>query len=160
MIGVALIGLDHQTVARPNSFCWLFLEGFIGTQSDPFVYLLTMAVFTVKQQNQAVPNICSQSLTYLLSYSSQENSLILVCVCVCVCVRACICCSVVSDSLQPHGLQPAWLICLWDADPWLILIRPHSWSWSSFKPFQTLKLPQHRESGYRRENPTPLSVDQ
>ena len=88
MIGVALIGLDHQTVARPNSFCWLFLEGFIGTQSDPFVYLLTMAVFTVKQQNRAVPNICSQSLTYLLSYSSQENSLILVCVCMCVCARA------------------------------------------------------------------------
>ena len=24
-------------------------------------------------------------------------------------------CSVVSDSLQPHGLQPATLLCLWDS---------------------------------------------
>ena len=30
-------------------------------------------------------------------------------VCVCVCV-----CSVMSDSLQPHGLQPAKLLCPWD----------------------------------------------
>ena len=37
-------------------------------------------------------------------------------VCVCVCVRACTCmcmhvCSIRSDSLQPHGLQPARLLC-------------------------------------------------
>ena len=31
----------------------------------------------------------------------------LLCVCVCVC-------SVTSDSLQPHGLQPARLLCLWN----------------------------------------------
>ena len=31
------------------------------------------------------------------------------CVCVCVCV-----CSVVSDSLQPHGLQPTRLLCPWN----------------------------------------------
>ena len=37
---------------------------------------------------------------------------IYMCVCVCVCVS----CSVVSDSLQPHGLysQPARLFCPWD----------------------------------------------
>ena len=32
------------------------------------------------------------------------------CVCVCVCVS----CSVVSNSLQPHGLQPARLLCPWN----------------------------------------------
>ena len=28
----------------------------------------------------------------------------------------CVCdsCSVMSDSLQPHGLQPAWFLCPWD----------------------------------------------
>ena len=31
------------------------------------------------------------------------------CVCVCVCV-----CSAMSDSLWPHGLQPARLLCPWD----------------------------------------------
>ena len=37
-----------------------------------------------------------------------------VCVCVCVCVCMCVCeCSVVSDSLQPHGLYPARLMCPW-----------------------------------------------
>ena len=25
----------------------------------------------------------------------------------------CISCSAVSDSLQSHGLKPAWLLCLW-----------------------------------------------
>ena len=30
-----------------------------------------------------------------------------VCVCVCVCVYVCVSHSVVSDSLQPHGLHPA-----------------------------------------------------
>ena len=34
-----------------------------------------------------------------------------VCVCVCVCVLIC---SVVSDSLWPHGLQPTRLLCPWD----------------------------------------------
>ena len=32
---------------------------------------------------------------------------------VCVCVRACTC-SVPSDSLQPYGLQPDMLLCLWN----------------------------------------------
>ena len=32
-----------------------------------------------------------------------------VCVCVCVCV-----CSVMSNSLQPHGLKPTRLLCLWN----------------------------------------------
>ena len=34
-----------------------------------------------------------------------------VCVCVCVCVN----CSVVSNSLQPHGLEPARLLCPWNS---------------------------------------------
>ena len=34
-----------------------------------------------------------------------------VCVCVCVCVCAL---SVISDSLQPHGLQPTKLLCPWN----------------------------------------------
>ena len=35
----------------------------------------------------------------------------LVCVCVCVCMHAC---SILSDSLRPHGLQPTRLLFLWD----------------------------------------------
>ena len=35
-----------------------------------------------------------------------------VCVCVCVCVLSC---SVMSDSLQHHGLQPTRLLCPWDS---------------------------------------------
>ena len=34
---------------------------------------------------------------------------------VCVCVSACtLCCQVVSESLQPHGLKLARLFCPWD----------------------------------------------
>ena len=38
--------------------------------------------------------------------------------CVCAHVHACVCvcvCSVVSNSLQSHGLQPARLLCPWDS---------------------------------------------
>ena len=42
-----------------------------------------------------------------------------VCACVCVCMHACTRThashSVVSDSLPPHGLQPAKLLCLWNS---------------------------------------------
>ena len=48
-----------------------------------------------------------------------------VCVCVCVCVCACVClhactcecvsCSVMPESLWPHRLQPARLLCLWNS---------------------------------------------
>ena len=40
------------------------------------------------------------------------------CVCVCVCVCVCMCVhvySVMSDSLQPHGLYPMRLFCPWDS---------------------------------------------
>ena len=58
-----------------------------------------------------------------------------VCVCMCVCVCVCVCalknllhlisllrtslvcvsCSVMSDSLQPHGMQPSRLLCPWES---------------------------------------------
>ena len=39
------------------------------------------------------------------------------CVCVCVCahVRVCVSCSVMSDSLWPHGLSPARFLCPWNS---------------------------------------------
>ena len=37
------------------------------------------------------------------------------CVCVCVCVSVCVRCTVVSDSWQPHGVQPSRLLCPWDS---------------------------------------------
>ena len=40
-----------------------------------------------------------------------------VCVCVCVCVCACL---VMSNPLQPHGLQPARLPCPWAFPYWEI----------------------------------------
>ena len=39
------------------------------------------------------------------------DSCMRVCVCVCVCVRH----SVMSNSLQTHGPEPTWLLCLWDS---------------------------------------------
>ena len=39
------------------------------------------------------------------------HGFVCVCVCVCVCMHAC---SVVSNSLQPHGLQPTRLLCPWN----------------------------------------------
>ena len=45
----------------------------------------------------------------LLSYGYSQAS---TCVCVCVCVCVCMC---VSDSLRPHGLYPARLLCPWDS---------------------------------------------
>ena len=50
----------------------------------------------------------SSSLTYYWLTISEERALT-------VCCELCCCvCSVVSDSLQPRGLQPARLLCPWD----------------------------------------------
>ena len=37
------------------------------------------------------------------------------CLCVCVCVCVWSVASIISESLRPHGLQPARLLCPWDA---------------------------------------------
>ena len=66
-----------------------------------------------------------------LSYFPKAQRGRAVCVCMCVCVCAlkkslhlisllrtsllCVSCSVMSDSLQPHGLQPSRLLCPWDS---------------------------------------------
>ena len=43
------------------------------------------------------------------------RDIVCVCVCVCVCARACVrACSVVSNSLWPHGLKPAGLLYPWN----------------------------------------------
>ena len=47
-----------------------------------------------------------------------------VCMCVCVCVCVCEVASVMSNSLQPYGLQLARLLCPWDS-------RQESWTGSS-----------------------------
>ena len=55
--------------------------------------------------------------------ATYHSTIITVCVCVCVCVCVSVClsvctcyvASVMSDSLQPIGLQPARLLCLWDS---------------------------------------------
>ena len=47
-------------------------------------------------------------LPRLIAFLCSRN----VCVCVCVCV--CVTCSVVSNSLRPHGLKPTRLLCPWD----------------------------------------------
>ena len=52
-----------------------------------------------------------------------------VCVCVCVCVCcAVLSCSVMSDTLWPHGLQHARLLCPWEFS------RQEYWSWLSCLP--------------------------
>ena len=51
-------------------------------------------------------------ISYLSLYLHTRH---LLCSCVCVCARACVCAhSVVSNSLRPHGLYPARLLCPWD----------------------------------------------
>ena len=70
-------------------------------------------------------SFCTQGQTYLLfryvltSFFVFESCMMkktpCVCVCVCVCVRVHTHAgSVVSDSLQPHGLLPTRLLCPWD----------------------------------------------
>ena len=46
----------------------------------------------------------------LILILTNKSSYLEVCVCVCVCV---LWCSVISGSLQPHGLWPARLLCAW-----------------------------------------------
>ena len=49
---------------------------------------------------------------FSIMFNSYQFFMVLcVCVCVCVCMHAC---SVVSNSLQPHGLQPTRLLCPWN----------------------------------------------
>ena len=49
---------------------------------------------------------------FSITFNSYQFFMVLcVCVCVCVCTHAC---SVVSNSLQPHGLQPTRLLCPWN----------------------------------------------
>ena len=61
-------------------------------------------------------------LLSLLHWQAGSSPLALpgkLCVCVCVCVCVCLCMhyvtSVVSDSVQPYGLQSARILCPWDS---------------------------------------------
>ena len=76
----------------------------------------------------AVPQKNKQKLLciYIHTYTH-----IYVCVCVCVCVSY----SVVSDSLQPHGLQPARLLCPWGFS------RQEYWSGQPCSPLGDLPNP-------------------
>ena len=53
---------------------------------------------------------CSISHAVPVGLSKSTKNAVCVCVCVCVCVLSHL---VMSDSLQPHGLQPARLLCPW-----------------------------------------------
>ena len=59
---------------------------------------------------------CKPQVTIEFSWvpcgSPRPGSSVCVCVCVCVCVLSC---SVMSDSLQLHGLQPTRVLCPWDS---------------------------------------------
>ena len=57
----------------------------------------------------------SQTRAWEKTSSLHLESILIVCVCMCVCVCVCISSSVVSDSLRPHGLQFARLLCPWDS---------------------------------------------
>ena len=62
---------------------------------------------TIQKYKGSQKTVNSQEITHICTHSVQ----MLMCVCVCVCVS----CSVVSDCLRPHGLQPTRLLCLWDS---------------------------------------------
>ena len=60
--------------------------------------------------------IWNKYLPSLWPSSYPVTQVFLSCVCVCMCVCVCvISCSVVSNSLRPHGLQPARFLCPWDS---------------------------------------------
>ena len=75
-----------------------------------------------------------------LSLISVEVKILLhswVCVCVCVCVCACSVASVMSDSLQPCGLEPTRLLCPWEftrQEYWNGLPFPPPWGMATHLP--------------------------
>ena len=54
-----------------------------------------------------------RQILYHLSHQGSPHKNVCVCVCVCVCVY--VSHSVLSDSMQPHGLWPTRLLCPWDS---------------------------------------------
>ena len=64
--------------------------------------------------------LCSQYFPKSPQISCSEKAMCIscVCVCVCACTHTWVCkyvhiCTVVSDSLWPHGLQPSRFLCTW-----------------------------------------------
>ena len=74
------------------------------------VNLVSTSSTTLKSSGKSrppclVPNLRGKA------FSLSPLSMMCVCVCVCVCVKW----LSMSDSLRPHGLQPARLLCPWDS---------------------------------------------
>ena len=103
--------LFHDKHAFQNSYWWCqCVKSYFSTDSQ-YLQLECQSGFqgsfilrnkTREFRNPFIP-IAAPPVNYLGK----------MCVCVCVCV--CGSCSVVSDSLQPYGLQPSKLLCPWDS---------------------------------------------
>ena len=52
---------------------------------------------------------------FIMGHCMEEVYGMLLCVCLCVCARVCISHSIVFNSLRPHRLQPARLLCPWNS---------------------------------------------
>ena len=68
------------------------------------------------QRARALQRVSEAQMPALPNSVANVQLCVRACMCVCVCVRACVRAhSVVSDSLQPHGVQPVRLLCPWDS---------------------------------------------
>ena len=96
------------------------------------------------QENVDRSTVNTQKLTFFFGQDSCAHLLFQVCLifkgiwsvrftgqpCASICMR--VCCSVVSSSLQPHGLQPSRLLFLWNSPGKTTRVDSHSFLQETF----------------------------
>ena len=102
--------------------CWFLLYNKVN-QLQLHIYPLPLEPLCHPTRYPSQPSRPSQSTKLnSLFYTAASHYIFYIrqciCMCVCVCINLCVCVlsrSVMSDSLQPHGLQPTRLLCPWDS---------------------------------------------
>ena len=100
--------LVSQLLLSSHFFLYIFI--IYGENLDPLMCKLHSESKSSKNRGRGRFNFDSCPYPYFLAFPNTSPRLHSERVCVCVCV--CVC---VSDSLQPHGLEPARLLCPWDS---------------------------------------------
>ena len=93
---------SSPTAYQPLSFFYINWN----TQGFPF-HFLKKKTFFLKLEENCFINVV---LVYAIQ---QHESVIIICIYICIFICVCVSCSVMSDSLWPHELQPARLPCPW-----------------------------------------------
>ena len=111
LFGTLLMDCNHVFMTKGNNVCdenlhkLEKLNNILNTILTGQVVLLGLHSL-VLQRYWNTPNETNEECIFYIIHC---QLLILALVCVCL-----ISCSVMSDSLQPHGLQPTRLLCLWN----------------------------------------------